>query len=121
MGYQESFIGGSPAKFNSLRNIVVENGKEYYDDIGVYVHLVITLNKNAPLLGKAGNKFFYVCGERYPQNHLDEFLNEKDCDGARVIFCEELPDHISKNGYDDDKIYPDMKTEYFTVESFDFK
>lgn len=121
MGYQESFIGGSPAKFNKLKDIVIENGVEYYEDEGVYVNLIVTLKKDTPTLGKIGDQFLYVCGERYPQSYLSRFLNEKECEGIRIVFSEELPDDVSKYGYEEDKIYPDMETKYFSVKLFDFE
>ena len=121
MGYQESFIGGSKAKFNKLKDVVIENGAEYYEDEGAYVNLVVTLKEDAPPLGKAGNQFLYVCGERYLQSHLSRFLKEKECGGIRIIFSEELSDDVLKYGYEEDKIYPDMETKYFSVKLFDFK
>lgn len=96
MGYQESFIGGSPDKFNELLKIISENGEDYYRNVGVCIPFVVTLNKASFLLGEVGNKFFYVCGERYPQSHLDEFLNEKKCNGIQIVFCEDLPENVQK-------------------------
>lgn len=121
MGYQESFIGGSPKKFNLAKRNVLEIGKNYYEDQGVFVGLVVTLNKNTPLLGKKGDKFLYVCGERYLQNHLEEFFNDMDYEGVGVVFCEELPKEVQDNGYDQNSIYPNMVTKYFSVEEFSFE
>jgi hypothetical protein len=119
MGYQESFIGGSKTEFYKLEKQIKFLGENHFSNFGVIIPFIITVKKNGTLLGKDGNKFLYVCGERYPQSHIEEFLSDENWYekyDINCIFSEEIIDAV----YDDDLIYSGMETKYVYVENFNF-